>query len=51
MTIMNCASSPLRLPRGWSVVQAGVSPDDAAGVTITTSGTNGLLRAAIKNPC
>ena len=36
---------------GWSLIKAQVSPGDAAaGVTITASGTNGLVRALIKSP-
>jgi len=35
----------------WSLVKAEVSARDAAaGVTITSSGTNGLVRAVIKSP-
>jgi hypothetical protein len=36
---------------GWSLIKAQVSPGDAAvGVTITASGTKGLVHALIKSP-
>ena len=37
--------------KGWSLVKAEVSAkDSAAGVTVSVSETNGLVRAAIKSP-